>query len=40
MKLPEHPDFEQAIPQAADHFQDRGLRPALIEKGDYAIEGI
>jgi hypothetical protein len=32
MKLCEHPDFEQAILQAADHFRDRGFRPALIEK--------
>jgi len=31
MKLSEHPDFEQAILQAADQFRDRGLRPALIE---------
>jgi hypothetical protein len=30
MKLYEHSDFEQAILQAADHFRDRGLRPAII----------
>lgn len=31
MLLCEHPDFEQAILRAADHFRDRGLRPAIIE---------
>jgi len=36
MKLCEHPDFEQAILQAADPFRDRVLRPALIEK-DYFV---
>ncbi len=28
MKLFEHPDFEQAIIRAADHFRPRGLREA------------
>ena len=32
MKLFEHPDFEQAIIRAADHFRPRGLREAIIEK--------
>lgn len=40
MKLSEHPDFEQAILQAADHFRDRGLRPALIEKDYYVTEAL
>ena len=40
MKLFEHPDFEQAILQAADHFRDRGLRPALIEKDYYVTEAL
>ena len=31
MKLFEHPDFEQAILQATEHFESRGLRPAIIE---------
>ena len=34
MKLFEHPDFEQAIIRAADHFRPRGLPEAIIEK-DY-----
>ncbi len=38
MKLFEHPDFEQAILQAAAHFRDRGLRPAIIEKDYYVTE--
>jgi len=38
MKLYEHPDFEQAILQAAEHFRDRGLRPAIIEKDYYVTE--
>lgn len=40
MKLCEHPDFEQAILQAADHFRDRGLRPSLIEKDYYVTEAL
>ena len=38
MKLFEHPDFEQAILQASEHFRGRGLRPALIEKDYYVTE--
>lgn len=38
MKLCEHPDFEQAILQASEHFRVRGLRPALIEKDYYVTE--
>jgi hypothetical protein len=30
MRLFEHADFEQAIIQAAEHFRERGLRPAII----------
>jgi hypothetical protein len=40
MKLFEHPDFEQAIVQAAEHFRARGLRPALIEKDYYVTEAL
>jgi hypothetical protein len=38
MKLSEHQDFRQAIVQAAEHFAERGLRPALIEKDYYVTE--
>lgn len=38
MKLFQHPDFEQAIIQAAEHFQPLGLREALIEKDYYVTE--
>ena len=38
MKLFEHPDFEQAVLEAAEHFGERGLRPAIIEKDYYVIE--
>lgn len=40
MRLCEHPDFEQAILRAARHFQDRGLRPAIIEKDYYVTEAL
>jgi len=40
MRLYEHPDFEQAILSAADHFQSRGLRPAIIEKDYYVTEAL
>jgi hypothetical protein len=40
MKLSEHPDFDQAILQAADHFTPRGLRPALIEKDYYVTASL
>jgi hypothetical protein len=39
MKLYEHPDFEQAILRAAEHFRGRGLRPAVIEKDYYVTAG-
>ena len=35
MRLFEHPDFDQVILQAAEHFQ---LRPAIIEKDYYVTE--
>ena len=35
MKLFEHPDFEQAILQPTEHFQNRRLRAAIIEKDYY-----
>ena len=40
MKLFEHPDFEQAILQAAEYFRERGLRPAVIEKDYYVTEAL
>ena len=38
MKLFEHPDFDQAVLQAAEYYRDQGLRPALIEKDYYVTE--
>lgn len=40
MKLFQHPDFDQIIVAAADHFRSRGLRPALIEKDYYVTEAL
>src|SRR5579863_3946075 len=40
MRLYEHPDFEQAILRAAEHFGGRGLRPAVIEKDYYVTEAL
>ena len=40
MKLFEHPDFEQAILRAAEHFREQGLRPAIIEKDYYVTEAL
>jgi len=40
MRLCEHPDFEQAILRAAEHFQARGLRAAIIEKDYYVTEAL
>ncbi len=40
MKLFEHPDFEQAILRAAEHFRERKLRPAIIEKDYYVTEAL
>jgi hypothetical protein len=38
MRLSDHPDFRQAIVQAAEHFAEGGLRPVLIEKDYYVTE--
>jgi hypothetical protein len=38
MKLFEHPDFEQAILRATEHFHNRGLRATIIEKDYYVTE--
>lgn len=40
MKLFEHPEFEQAIIQAAERVRARGLRAALIEKDCYVTEAL
>ena len=40
MKLYEHPEFEQAILRAAEHFRDRHLRVAIIEKDYYVTEAL
>ena len=40
MKLFEHPEFEQAILQAAEYFRGQGLRSAIIEKDYYVTEAL
>lgn len=40
MKLFQHPDFDQAVIRAANHFRARGLREALIEKDYYVTEAL
>jgi len=40
VKLFEHPDFEQAILRAVEHFRKQGLRPAIIEKDYYVTEAL
>ena len=40
MKLFQHPDFEQAVLRAGEHFRGRGLRPAIIEKDYYVTEAL
>ncbi len=40
MRLFEHPDFEQAVIRAAEHFRARGLREAIIEKDYYVTEAL
>jgi hypothetical protein len=40
MRLLEHPDFEQAIIRAAEHFRSRGLREAIIEKDYFVTEAL
>ena len=39
MKLAEHPDFDQAVMLAAEHFRSDGLRPSLVEK-DYFVTDV
>jgi hypothetical protein len=40
VRLFEHPDFDQAILRAAEHFRDQGLRPAIIEKDYFVTEAL
>ena len=40
LRLFEHPDFEQAILRAAQHFRERKLRPAILEKDYYVTEAL
>ena len=40
MKLFEHPDFEQAVIRAAEHFRSRGLRESIIEKDYFVTEAL
>src|SRR5712691_1268686 len=40
MRLFEHPDFEQAIIRAAEHFRPQGLREAIIEKDYFVTEAL
>ncbi len=40
MRLFEHPDFEQAVIRAAEHFLPRGLREAIIEKDYFVTEAL
>src|ERR1700757_2422784 len=40
MRLFEHPDFEQAVIRAAEHFRSRGLREAIVEKDYYVTEAL
>lgn len=40
VKLFEHPDFEQAIILATEHFRPRGLRESIIEKDYFVTEAL
>jgi hypothetical protein len=40
VRLFEHPDFDQAVLRAADHFRDQGLRPSIIEKDYFVTESL
>jgi len=40
VKLFEHPDFEQAIIRATEHFRGRGLRESIIEKDYFVTEAL
>jgi hypothetical protein len=35
VRLFEHPDFDQFVLGATEHFRSQGLRPAIIEKDYY-----
>jgi hypothetical protein len=37
VRLFEHPDFEQAVIRAAEHFRAQELREAIIEKDYYFV---
>jgi hypothetical protein len=40
MRLFEHPDFEQGVIRASEHFRPRRLREAIIEKDCYVTEAL
>jgi hypothetical protein len=40
VKLFEHPDFDQAVIRAAEHFRPLGLREAIIEKDYFVTEAL
>lgn len=40
VKLFEHPDFEQAVIRAAEHFNSPGMREAVIEKDYFVTEAL
>jgi hypothetical protein len=40
VKLFEHPDFEQVVLRATEHFHSQGLRPAIVEKDYYVTEAL
>jgi predicted nucleotidyltransferase component of viral defense system len=40
VKLFEHPDFEQAVLRATEHFRSQGLRPSIVEKDYYVTEAL
>jgi hypothetical protein len=40
VRLFEHPDFEQSILRAEEHFRSAGLRAAIIEKDYYVTEAL
>lgn len=40
MKLFEHPDFDQAVIRATEHFPSSGMREAIIEKDYYVTEAL
>jgi hypothetical protein len=40
VRLFEHPDFDQAVLRAAEHFRPRGLREAILEKDYYVTEAL